>query len=614
MKGRTSYKDLNESKQKQKQRQFSLQIDMNESNNSTFTETAYSGLSPRYILNYIPNQDSQQARSKTPREEEKNLTPRRRLLKLKLGKSESSGKGIESKLAKLHLMINKKENIKDVVSYIQSNKIILLENSPEIFEIDTRMGIWLLESDMRMTLKYLVEKVREQLITKQQLKQLLFTLSMERYNDIDGFLNQLIENYEKIFDQHGNPEYDSDGNIILISSEMFFSLAIHCLTDKRYLYIFISSYPVFMKTDELFELIKKEDQRYKGIFNDSNGQINATEQQKHQNFEIILKRFIELEHNLPAQIKNQMNRMIAPEYYSEELVNLFFSLSDSNNPNGTQMNPMDMFQQNQIVKPSNDSKSSKKQKLSESKSKQRKNLPKLSVANLNNLSVEALSENDVGIYDVTFEKIMNVKSVTIAKQLVIYHWKLLTSIDLYHFYNVNESEAIQTYNKQMSSLQQLIRKIFQYHKKEYMIKFIEIAIYCSLLNDFTMSHILYAILKEEQTNECEIFTETMKSNQNIETKWIELEHLFSIVKNYNNYRSTYQALSQSTPRIPYMSLWFEDMEMVRHLPTVDEIHGLLNLEKLRNFRELIETMALVKSLPYQITENESFQFFITENC
>ena len=43
-----------------------------------------------------------------------------------------------------------------------------------------------------------------------------------------------------------------------------------------------------------------------------------------------------------------------------------------------------------------------------------------------------------------------------------------------------------------------------------MIKFIEIAIYCSLLNDFTMSHILYAILKEEQTNE--ITTENNEIN------------------------------------------------------------------------------------------------------
>ena len=47
----------------------------------------------------------------------------------------------------------------------------------------------------------------------------------------------MIEKNEMIFNQHGNPEYDQNGNIILISSEMlslaakYFAISLsNCLT------------------------------------------------------------------------------------------------------------------------------------------------------------------------------------------------------------------------------------------------------------------------------------------------------------------------------------------------------------------------------------------------
>ena len=51
--------------------------------------------------------------------------------------------------------------------------------------------------------------------------------------------------------------------------------------------------------------------------------------------------------------------------------------------------------------------------------------------------------------------------------------------------------------------------------------------------------------------------------------------------------------------------------MISKLPTIDEIHGLLNVEKLKHFREIIETIVLVKLTSYHIVENQAFQFFFS---
>jgi DUF2075 family protein len=59
---------------------------------------------------------------------------------------------------------------------------------------------------------------------------------------------------------------------------------------------------------------------------------------------------------------------------------------------------------------------------------------------------------------------------------------------------------------------------------------------------------------------------------------MDLSNLFSSVKNYCMYRNAYQFIPSTVPRIPWMTIWFQDMEMINQSPTIDDVHHLLNLE------------------------------------
>ena len=126
-----------------------------------------------------------------------------------------------------------------------------------------RMAIWTLDGDVRRILKYLIEKVKEKEITQKTITEILFkNIDTKNYN-VDECLNQLINNNETIFDQHGDPEYSLNGLVVLISPEKFFSLAINNIKESKYLNVFLSTYPLFMSGEELYKLIKQEDRRYK---------------------------------------------------------------------------------------------------------------------------------------------------------------------------------------------------------------------------------------------------------------------------------------------------------------------------------------------------------------
>ena len=150
-----------------------------------------------------------------------------------------------------------------------------------------------------------------------------------------------------------------------------------------------------------------------------------------------------------------------------------------------------------------------------------------------------------------------------------------------------------------------------YHKKEYLTNFIEISMYCAHLNDFTTSYILYSVLQEEEKNDLQSFNQIIETKETIQTHWNELKTLFCVVKNNIAYRNTFQTISPSTPRIPLMTIWFQDMEMMNQVRTIDDVHHLLNFEKLKHYRELIESIILIKAHPYDIQEIESMQFFFS---
>ena len=157
----------------------------------------------------------------------------------------------------------------------------------------------------------------------------------------------------------------------------------------------------------------------------------------------------------------------------------------------------------------------------------------------------------------------------------------------------------------------LFRKLINYHQKDHLSLFIEIVFCCSELNDFTSAYLLYSIIKEYEQENRGIFRKILQSIENGEKKWNGITDLFCIIKNYNNYRMTYQSIGSTTPRIPLMFVLFQDLKMISKLPTIDEIHGLLNVEKLKHFREIIETIVLVKLTSYHIVENQAFQFFFS---
>ena len=95
-------------------------------------------------------------------------------------------------------------------------------------------------------------------------------------------------------------------------------------------------------------------------------------------------------------------------------------------------------------------------------------------------------------------------------------------------------------------------------------------------------------------------------------KWNELNQLFSVVKNYGEYRTKYQKLSSKTPRIPLMSLWMNDFNMLDQIPTFEETGKMINIEKMKNLRELIEAVRLTKSLQYVIKEIDCIQSFLEQ--
>ena len=155
-----------------------------------------------------------------------------------------------------------------------------------------------------------------------------------------------------------------------------------------------------------------------------------------------------------------------------------------------------------------------------------------------------------------------------------------------------------------------LREIVSYHGKSSYEDLIEVSMFCADLSDFCSSQIIFKILKEEESQNAEVFESVMRMNEDVIDSWNELNHLFSIVKNYNAYRVTFQSLSFNTPRVPLMFLWLQDMEMLNQLPTFDETKTMVNIEKMMNFKELIEAMRLAKHISYNIKPNTQFQRFL----
>ena len=66
-----------------------------------------------------------------------------------------------------------------------------------------------------------------------QLREVIFSKTDKRCKTNESFLQRIIDNSEIIFDSHGDPYYDENGNILMISPESFFHLAINNIQTKK---------------------------------------------------------------------------------------------------------------------------------------------------------------------------------------------------------------------------------------------------------------------------------------------------------------------------------------------------------------------------------------------
>ena len=82
--------------------------------------------------------------------------------------------------------------------------------------------------------------------------------------------------------------------------------------------------------------------------------------------------------------------------------------------------------------------------------------------------------------------------------MVLYHWKIISKISISEFYKINQSEKIKYYRDKTELFHLMIIKLINYHKKNHLLKFIEIAKHCVDLNDFTTAYILFSVLQEEE--------------------------------------------------------------------------------------------------------------------
>ena len=113
-----SNKIENNQRPKSLSKQMSFQL---EKNSIFVTETTHSGLTPKYALNYVTNEryssNTSPVQIKSPRDDA-SLTPRRRLLKFKLSRSENIGESNEAKIAKVFMKIKEEESLNEIISII----------------------------------------------------------------------------------------------------------------------------------------------------------------------------------------------------------------------------------------------------------------------------------------------------------------------------------------------------------------------------------------------------------------------------------------------------------------------------------------------------------------
>ena len=107
-----------------------------------------------------------------------------------------------------------------------------------------------------------------------------------------------------MFDSYQDPVYDSNGMMLLISLKMFFSLALDPFDERKMLELFLSTYKCVANQQEMLNLLQEEHERYKELIK-LDEILNERERTRHEHFEQIIIKFIDLEKILEQNAQDE---------------------------------------------------------------------------------------------------------------------------------------------------------------------------------------------------------------------------------------------------------------------------------------------------------------------
>ncbi|KAL7719056.1 Ras-GEF domain-containing protein [Entamoeba marina] len=109
------------------------------------------------------------------------------------------------------------------------------------------------------------------------------------------------------------------------------------------------------------------------------------------------------------------------------------------------------------------------------------------------------------------------------------------------------------------------------------MKCIKIAKRCLDYNDFNLSYIFYSVLSKISTTQRSTWN---KLDKKFIQRYDNLQEIFSIRRNHNNYRILYE--SRPYPKIPILSLWMHDIVNINEISTFNgEDKKYVNFNKIR---------------------------------
>ena len=570
--------------------------------------------SPRYQITYSPPEKRQ---CKTPvnielSDKKGKLTQRSKTVTKFMSFRKANEENKSLLLDTIMMKIKNKESFHEIEKLLKNEQIIICDDFSKALEMDIRLYIWSLQKQKRIIIQYLCQNVIEKTISIIQMKKLLFSkieknekmLKFQNY-----FIQYLIDHIKTVFTNEGDPYLDENGNILTISPKELFTLAL-TTTNKQFLSVFNVTYKLFCQPNDIFKLIKDEDMRYREIV-DERKLIDENEFQRHERFEKIVMKVINIESELPIDIILELNRLIEPQYYSQKVFDSLITFKPQRKKSSISY---DIFQENTIHKQIENNQKEKKKLNRLSQVPKMVSSPLLISKPMKHYSMSSQTVDHISTMQCTLENLFSFSTFNLSRQLILYQSRLIEKIKLNELYSENtQCHSLLQYQKSQEKLKNCIERIIEFHGIEGIGNMINTASLCAEMNDFSTSYLIFSVLKEEeklQTNKFNLIVKRME----LETHWNDLNDIFNSFKNYKTYRETYKNLSSTIPRIPLMTVWFQDFQMVCDIQTFyDEEKTVVNFEKLKLFRELFQAICLSQSLVFNVKENNSIQHFFDLN-